>query len=233
MEETTIIFLLGLAGTGKDTIGLHFIKNGFIRVASADAVKEKVADLHNLNIKDLMEQGPIKEAYRKEMIHISETARKKDPICWLKKAFNQHIEEETGVFKKGKLLVVTDCRRDAEIDWVCENKERYFALKYNVSAGFSSVDDTSFATVEINKVIHKVTVRKEYIPNILPRILLFEVKRNGIEDPDILTHYCLGYAKGLHRATKNYQVIDGVIDNSCSKPDLQKKLNSLLKEIFI
>ena len=154
-----LIFLLGEAGSGKDTIGKEFIKKGFIRTSFADTLKEEYAKENNVDVKDLMVQGPIKEEHRKALINFAEEAKLKDPLIWLNKAFEKYIDPSTGLLSNCR-LVITDFRRKYETDWISLHKDAY-------------------------------------------DIKVFYVKRDGTNDPDVLTHYCVGYTfgKGLVDAT--------------------------------
>lgn len=119
--NTKIVSLLGLAGSGKDTIGQMFIDKGFIRVAFADVLKKEYADLHGISVEDLHKQGPIKELHRPSIIAYAEAKRKEDPLYWISKAFAPYIDVE-GNFKPDLKLVITDMRRISEIQWVFERK---------------------------------------------------------------------------------------------------------------
>ena len=43
MKTSHVIFLLGLAGSGKDTVGKAFVDKGYTRVSFADALKDEYA----------------------------------------------------------------------------------------------------------------------------------------------------------------------------------------------
>jgi len=121
MTKTNLIFLLGLAGSGKDTVGQFLAnKHNYVRVAFADALKEEVAKIENINVQALHTQGSVKELYRPKLIEYAEKKRQISPLYWLEKAFEPY--RHSGLSHKGfypnQNLVVTDCRRGAEILWV-------------------------------------------------------------------------------------------------------------------
>lgn len=117
MKLTELVFLCGLSRSGKDTVGEEFIKNGYTRVAFGDAVKEEYARLHNIDIKDLHIQGPIKEAHRQGIIDLAETQRAIDPFFWINKAIEPYLDEDKKI-KPGLKLVFTDVRRKSEVDFI-------------------------------------------------------------------------------------------------------------------
>ena len=75
--KRNIIFLLGEAGSGKDTVGKEFVKLGYTRVSFADAMKQQYADLNNIDVQDLQIQGLKKEIHRPKLIEFAENERKK------------------------------------------------------------------------------------------------------------------------------------------------------------
>jgi phosphomevalonate kinase len=121
-----IVFLLGLAKSGKDTIGNQLVNNyEFTRVAFADAAKEEYAKQKNIDIKDLHIQSSIKEFHREGLILMAEEARKKDPEIWIKKALEPFLLHKENIFSfknNIKNIVITDCRRKPEIDYILKGK---------------------------------------------------------------------------------------------------------------
>lgn len=114
--KTKIVFLLGEAGSGKDTIGKEFVKRGYTRVSFADVMKQEYADLMEINVSELHIQGPKKELHRPGLIEFAENKKKEDPLIWLKKAFAPY-QDTSENFKEDLKLVVTDFRRESEVDW--------------------------------------------------------------------------------------------------------------------
>jgi phosphomevalonate kinase len=199
MKKTQIVFLLGLAGSGKDTVGEQFVDKGYTRVAFADALKEEYSKLHGVSIKDLHEQGPIKELHRPAIITLAETRRKENPLYWIEKSFAPHLEE-ANFFKEGLKLVVTDSRRISEMQWVLERKE----LMYDVNLEERGLWRRSAHYVDIK---------------------LFRIDR-GITDLDGLTHQCIGFAKGLQQVL-DYPFIDATIENHGTVQDLKTKVERI------
>ena len=119
--KTQLVFLLGESNVGKDTVGAVFIKHGYTRVSFADLVKEEYSKLHNIPLEQLHEPGEMKEKHRPGLIEYAEAKRKINPYYWLEKAFEPFVNKDLS-FKPNLKLVITDCRRFAEIDWVYAKK---------------------------------------------------------------------------------------------------------------
>ncbi len=119
--NSQIVSLLGLAGSGKDTVGQMFINKGFTRIAFADTLKKEYAELHGIAVEDLHKQGPIKELHRPSIIAYAEAKRKEDPLYWIAKAFAPYLDSD-GNLKPDLKLVITDMRRISEIQWVFDRK---------------------------------------------------------------------------------------------------------------
>lgn len=207
---TSIVFLLGEAGSGKDTVGKVLVEeHGYTRVSFADAVKDEVAKIHNIDVKLLHEQGPIKEEMRGAMISLAEGERAKDPLCWLKYALDKH-RDETGDFKPGLKLVITDCRRDSEIDWM-------YALKQQVL--FANKESKDLA--------------QHYV---FPYLFLIK-RENKSLDPDALTHACISYAMGIQKVLQDetpmfgagIRLVDGIIHNSGTIDYLKSKIGAMVE----
>ncbi len=115
--KTQLIFLLGESNVGKDTVGSIFIKHGYTRVSFADLVKEEYATLNSIPLEHLHEFGEMKEKHRPGIIQHAEAKRAIDPYYWLDKAFEPYLTSDKN-FKPNLKLVITDCRRFSEIDWI-------------------------------------------------------------------------------------------------------------------
>ena len=163
-----IIFLLGEAGVGKDSVAETFIEKGFTRVSFADALKKEFANKNEIDVSILHIQGKEKEKYRKKIIEFAEAARAIDPLIWLTKAFEPYINPTTHSFKDGLKLVITDFRRNAEVEWYLKVWEEKMKLYFERNAKFSQLD---------LKLIHVI--------------------RPGINDPDILTAHAIGMVYGI------------------------------------
>lgn len=126
MERTQIVFLVGCAGSGKDTVGKCFKEMGFTRVSFGDTLKKEYALQNGIDVSILHEQGPLKEFHRPGLIKLAEDARAIDELIWVNKAFKPHLEPEGrfhNQFKEGLKLVVTDARRIGDIEWAFRAKE--------------------------------------------------------------------------------------------------------------
>jgi hypothetical protein len=88
-----IVMLLGVAGSGKDTVGEVCVKNGFVRIGFADIPKIELAKTLNIPVQYLIEQGPMKEKYRGNLIEYAESKRKENPFYWIDKAFEPYLNE--------------------------------------------------------------------------------------------------------------------------------------------
>ena len=210
MKPSNVIFLLGCSQTGKDTVGQHLVNNyNYKRVSFADAVKEQYAKENGLDVRILHEQGPSKEKHRGGMIELAESARLDNPLCWLEKAFEPYMQDN-GLFKEDQRLVVTDCRRLQEIDWVYKWK----AIKQLSENQAKQAGETAK---------HYFSVDLWYI-----RRPVAEVK-----DADVLTHSCIGYAKGLHKGISmelnHFPLIDITIYNDKDIHTLYRKVDKALE----
>lgn len=211
--------LLGCSRSGKDTVGKYLVdKYKYTRVSFADAVKEEYAAKVGIDVSVLHTQGPEKESHRAGLIEFAEGERKKNPLCWLERAFKPHMEDikesmDSYAFKEGLNLVVTDCRRTDEIDWVA-----YFK------------DLINHVRLEMLAEGHQLEL---YI-----NLELWYVNRSEAEltDTDVLTHKCIGYARGYHRAA-GYPVIDCIINNDDTLEALYSKVDRKVElpqeELFI
>lgn len=200
MKNTNIIFLLGPSQAGKDTIGKLLVdKHEYIRVSFADAVKEEYASINNIDVKLLHIQGEEKEKHREGLIELAEGKRSIDPLCWLEKAFSP-FQDENKYFNEGLNLVVTDCRRASEIDWI----DNYKDLISSVNNYVKSTDSPGFY----------LNIFLVYIDN----------QKALKNDKDVLTHYCIGYAKGK-------ELIDLTLDNNSTLEDLTQRIEKLNKLI--
>lgn len=131
LEASNLIFLAGLASSGKDTLGQMFVDKGFTRVAFADTLKAEYAKLKNITVEELHIQGPIKESHREGIIFYAEAKRNEDPYYWINKAIEPYLDEK-GQFKEGLKLVFTDVRRISEIDWIYSFKEINYWGEQNI-----------------------------------------------------------------------------------------------------
>lgn len=202
MKKTNIVFLLGLSLSGKDTIGKMFINKGYTRVSFADALKEEYAKRNNLDVNDLHKQGPIKEAHRAGMIELAETEKLSNPLIWFDKALEPYRNED-GSFQEGLNLVITDCRRECEIDWLVGFKQTIKELEDQMSRNVPE------------HIRHYVNAK------------LYIVDRPGNVDNDGLTHACIGYARGIDVSLPHINLLDARILNDGDLEVLQRKIDNL------
>ena len=184
MKTTKIIFLLGTAGSGKDTVGRMFVNKGYTRVSFADTLKEEYANHLGIDVSLLHKQGPQKEKLRAGIIKYAEDKKKTDPLIWLNKAFEKH-RDTNGQFKDGIKLVVTDFRRDCEVDWY-----------YNL---WEQIQEYEFHEELHKKKKHPIDLRMFYI-------------NRDTTDKDPLTHFTVGKVHGINKVHQGF--IDAVIHNN-------------------
>lgn len=196
---TKIVFLLGEAGVGKDLVAQEFVDNGFTRVSFADALKEEYAKEAGIDSSILHVQGKEKEKHRKKLITFAEAARAKDPLVWLNKAFEPYIDPVTRAFKDDVSLVISDHRRDAEVQWY-----------YNI-----------WKEVEARKAQSRNPEK-----HIKLSLSLFHVVRPDVIDLDTLTAKAIGTVYGIDLANPGF--ISAVINNDSTKDMLKEKLKKLM-----
>lgn len=201
-SKTTIVFLLGDSGVGKDTAGERFVKEGYTRVAFADKVKEEVANHYKCSLDDLHIQGPVKETWRPIIIDWAEKKREIDPNHWIREAFKPFLDSE-GYFREGEKIVITDMRRKSEVDWVLEEKKKINEVNaFMINSGMR----------------HYVEIKLVYIT------------RPGHESGDALTSYTIGYAEGINKVFFP-KLIDFKIINDKDKDVFIKKIDFVINEI--
>ena len=114
--KSNIIFLQGLSGSGKDTVGEVFIKNGYTRIAFADIAKIEFAKVAGIDLA-LLHDRDTKEQYRPALINFAEERKKTQPTYWVDKAFEPYRDSK-GKWKDNLKLIVTDFRRTEEVEWL-------------------------------------------------------------------------------------------------------------------
>jgi hypothetical protein len=180
-----LIFLMGYANTGKDTVFQLLQKISLepvLRVSFADALKTECYPVlkgkpYTLETDD----REWKEANRDGIIQYGEGQKHKFGMYyWLERALNPVLLEEDFSDMADRDLphiVVTDCRRTEEVMWFKEFK-----------------------------LFGKDNVRQIYDP------IMFVVHREGAEkdDQDYLTHVALKYAaetRTFDKMIKNYETV--------------------------
>ncbi|GAB0095871.1 Phosphomevalonate kinase [Sergentomyia squamirostris] len=117
MENPKIILLFsGKRKSGKDFLTEHLLKIlGSDRceiVRISEPIKAFWAKEQNLDLKELLSDGPCKEIYRKRMIEWSEAERAKDYGIFCRKAMEK---------SQKSICIVSDIRRKTDIAWFTEN----------------------------------------------------------------------------------------------------------------
>ena len=112
---SNIIFLIGKAGSGKDTVAKLFANYGYSRLAFADALKKDYYSGICVDYCADTEDRDFKEKHRQGLINYGEYMRNEyGKHYWIKKAFDNY---------KGGNLIVTDVRRDSEVGFIKSLKE--------------------------------------------------------------------------------------------------------------
>ncbi|XP_063707405.1 phosphomevalonate kinase [Culicoides brevitarsis] len=116
MTENIKLILLfsGKRKCGKDFLTAKLMERYQNRaqiIRISEPIKTAWAEKLNLDIKELLSDGPYKEQYRKEMIIWSDEIRKKDPGFFCREAMKKAAAE---------MIVVSDIRRKTDIKWFQE-----------------------------------------------------------------------------------------------------------------
>jgi len=202
MKTTKIIFLLGESRSGKDTVGKAFLKHGYIRVSFADIMKEEYAKQIGIDVSELHIQGPKKESHRAGIIQFAEAARAIDSLTWLNKAFEKYRDID-GSFKEGLKLVITDFRRDSEVDWFYDLWSTIRSFEYNSNP---------------------MLTKEHYID-----LKMFYILNPDSGDTDVLTHYTIGKAFGINKIYPGF--ISGTIHNNiCAGKEITDAQYKIMKE---
>ena len=115
-----LIYLSGKARSGKDEFAKIWCKlnPSFKRMAFADAIKSKAAEILGVKLEDLS-NPETKEKYRAFLIFGGQLVRSVDPLYWVKQVVNDPY------FKTGD-VIITDVRFPNEI-----NELDYWATKFD------------------------------------------------------------------------------------------------------
>lgn len=129
MSKKTIIGIIAMAYSGKDTVGEMLTNKGYKRIAFADKVKEDFINLPRNKFRfnfsggltmDELEKD--KDFYRNELIKFAEDKRKANEDYWLNKV---KADIESG----DDNIVITDVRRIPEIDYLQDLKKQGYNVK--------------------------------------------------------------------------------------------------------
>jgi len=134
---SNIIFLIGEAGSGKDTVAKLLAKDGYKRIAFADKLKQDYYAKIGINYCPDKEDREFKEEHRQGLIDYGEAKRiSKGLSYWINKAFDDYWDEGLFVLKDNTPnLVVTDVRRCREVEFIMSMK-----LFSNANVFFYHVD---------------------------------------------------------------------------------------------
>lgn len=122
---SNIVFLIGKAGAGKDTVGKMFVDKGYHRVALADEMKDRFYQCMGLPYTHETETRDVKEQLRWSMIQYSENVKRfKGADYWFNEAFKPYIDSRCLFrFLEGTPdIVVTDIRRVEELEVITSLK---------------------------------------------------------------------------------------------------------------
>lgn len=112
---SNIIFLIGKAGSGKDTVAKLFANYGYKRLAFADALKKDYYSGICVEYCSDTEDRDFKEKHRQGLIKYGEYMRNKyGKYYWIKKAFDKYSDGN---------IIVTDVRRDSELKFIKSLKD--------------------------------------------------------------------------------------------------------------
>lgn len=134
---SNIIFLIGEAGSGKDTVAKLLAEDGYKRIAFADKLKQEYYSDLGITYCAEEEDRDFKEKHRQGLIDYGEAKRiSKGLSYWINKAFDDYWDEGLFVLKDSTPnLVVTDVRRCREVEFVLSMK-----LFSNANVFFYHVD---------------------------------------------------------------------------------------------
>ena len=117
-----VIGISGVARVGKDTFFRALLKESpnynLVRVAFADELKEECDEflLKNIGISAFTQDPDEKVLIRPFLVtYGSQLRRRKDPLCWIKRARNKLVK----IGEKGDTTAVfTDVRYPNELEWI-------------------------------------------------------------------------------------------------------------------
>lgn len=159
------IFLLGYSKVGKDTISEYLQNDNYQRISFADELKNEYAMLNNIDVQILHTQGPEKEFHRGGLIELAENVKKTNMNFWLEKAFdNYYIDKSRQLLNPDSKLIITDCRRTNEIQWIKDYKKINNIILVHVERNERPIDNDSLTTRAIEMAYRQELV-DYYIDN--------------------------------------------------------------------
>lgn len=111
-----LIGLCGFKRSGKDTFAAALVRDcGFHRLAFADRIKQELLSEGFPPPADDAKEVPGEDgrSYRDRVIERGESRRAVDPQHWIKRLAEDHAK-----LPSGASVVISDCRRPNEMDWV-------------------------------------------------------------------------------------------------------------------
>ncbi|VDP86089.1 unnamed protein product [Echinostoma caproni] len=118
--KTVCIVITGKRKCGKDhTVNvicseLNAKSISHVVVHLSYPIKRSYAQLHGLDLKELLSSGSYKETYRKEMVQWSEEEKKKDPHIFVREALQHFLEP---IHYATDVVLVADARRPCDISF--------------------------------------------------------------------------------------------------------------------
>lgn len=149
-----VVFLIGKAAAGKDTVGQMFVDKGYKRVALADIMKNGFYKSMGLPYDCNTEDRSIKDQYRWSMIQYSENIKRfKGDTYWFDRALEPYVVGD-GLFRfidDSPNIVVTDIRRMEEVDEIISYKlfSNADVRLYHIDRDVEETDKLTLATLAV------------------------------------------------------------------------------------
>lgn len=189
---SNIIFLIGKAGSGKDTVAKLFAKEGYKRIAFADKLKKEYYSGICVEYCADNEDRAFKEKHRQGLILYGESMRAKyGGEYWIEKAFKEYTDDDKlfGFREDCPDLIVTDVRRDSELDYITSlklfsNAKVFF---YYIDRQVEDSDELTLSTIRksmfcVDDVIDNNGTLKQLKENV--RKISREIKRESRRDSE-------------------------------------------------
>ncbi|KAH8334049.1 hypothetical protein KR059_006183 [Drosophila kikkawai] len=124
-----IVLISGKRKCGKDYLSERLQKrlDGRSRIVRiSEPIKSEWARKHNLNLSELLTDGPYKEKFRRDMIEWSDEVRAKDYGYFCRLAMKDALDHQAIPY-----VLVSDVRRKNDIKWFCEtfSKDKVLTIR--------------------------------------------------------------------------------------------------------
>lgn len=87
----------------------------------SEPIKRAFAEMHNLDLDELMSSSQYKERFRRHMVRWGEAERQKDPAIFCRKALEYLMQDSPF---KPSFIIIADCRRPTDLEFFsCFNQE--------------------------------------------------------------------------------------------------------------